>query len=140
VTLFHQSANFSNSTLTINSLTAQETFPIGILLKRNAFSAVMEICNGDYGLHVSKLVESVGNGRSNEWRSAKTFYLDKNKEMINSQENVPMRLYSFETEFKHTPHYAAGFWKQFCVLMKRNAIRLLRDKVTLLIMHIMNFV
>ncbi|KAH0948368.1 hypothetical protein HN011_010644 [Eciton burchellii] len=104
----------------------------------NPVDFLMEICNGDYGPHVSKLVESVGNGRSNEWRSAKTFYLDKNKEMISSQENVPIRLYSFETEFKHTPHYAAGFWKQFSVLMKRNAIRLLRDKmltVSRILMH-----
>lgn len=96
----------------------------------SSLSVVMEICNGDYGAHIPKLVESIQNGKSNVWRSDKTFYL--NKKIITSQQLVPMRLYSFETEFKHTPHYAASSWKQLCVLVKRNAIRLFRDKVIFL--------
>lgn len=87
----------------------------------------MEICNGDYGSHISKLVESIKNGRSDEWRSTKTFHLNKSKETITSQQTK--RLYCFETEFKHTPYYTANFWRQFCILIKRNVIRLLRDKV-----------
>lgn len=96
----------------------------------------MEICNGDYGSHISKLVESIENGKSNVWRSAKTFYLKE--EIIISQQVAPIRLYSFETEFKQTPHYATSSWKQLCVLVKRNAIRLIRDRVTLL--YIMNLI
>lgn len=91
------------------------------------FFVVMEICNGDYGVHVPKLIESIQNGKNNMWRSDKIFYL--NKQIISSQQLIPMRLYSFETEFKHTPHYAASSWKQLRVLVKRNAIRLFRDKV-----------
>lgn len=90
----------------------------------------MEICNGDYGSHISKLVESVENGKSNAWRSAKNFYL--NEEIIIQQQIAPVRLYSFETEFKQIPQYATSSWKQLRVLVKRNAVRLIRDKVTLL--------
>lgn len=89
----------------------------------------MEICNGDYGFHIPKLIKSIKNGKSNVWRSAKTFYSNKHKQIIISQQITPMRLYSFENELKHTPHYATNFWKQLCVLVKRNTIRLLRDKV-----------
>ncbi|XP_014486774.1 PREDICTED: ATP-binding cassette sub-family G member 4-like [Dinoponera quadriceps] len=92
----------------------------------NPADFLMEICNGDYGAHVPKLVESIQNGKSNEWRLDETFYL--NREIITSQQLPPMRLYSFETEFKHIPHYAAGSWRQLSVLVRRNAIRLLRDK------------
>lgn len=95
----------------------------------------MEICNGDYGSHTSKLVESIENGRSNVWRLMKTCYL--NKEIITSQQ-MTMRLYSFETEFKYTPYYTANFWKQLCILIKRNAIRLFRDRVILL--YLMNLI
>lgn len=91
----------------------------------------MEICNGDYGSYIPQLVESIENGKSNVWRSAKTLYLNKQEEIVISRQVYPMRLYSFDTEFKHTPHYAASFWKQLCVLIKRNAIRLLRDRVML---------
>ncbi|KAM0736707.1 ATP-binding cassette subfamily G member 4 [Formica fusca] len=93
----------------------------------NPVDFLMEICNGDYGSHISKLVESIENGKSNVWRSKKTFYL--NEEIIIPQQNAPIRLYSFETEFKQTPHYAASTWKQLCVLVKRNAVRLIRDRV-----------
>lgn len=91
------------------------------------FFIVMEICNGDYGAHIPELVESIQNGKSNVWRLDKTFYW--NKEIITSQQLAPMRLYSFEKEFKHTPHYAANSWEQIRVLIKRNTIRLLRNKV-----------
>ncbi|XP_011872092.1 PREDICTED: ATP-binding cassette sub-family G member 1-like [Vollenhovia emeryi] len=90
---------------------------------------LMEICNGDYGPYISKLVESIENGRSSVWRStSKIFYSDTCKEIITSQQ-MAKRLYSFETEFTQTPYYTANFWKQLCVLIKRNSIRLFRDKV-----------
>lgn len=95
----------------------------------------MEICNGDYGSYTSKLVESIENGKSDVWRSTKTFCSDKNKETIISQQ-VAKRLYSFETEFRHTPHYTANFWRQLRILIKRNAIKLFRDKV----MYIKNLI
>lgn len=95
---------------------------------RFIFFIVMEVCSGDYGLHMSKLVESIENGKSNVWRSKKSLYL--HEEIITAQRiAAPIRLYSFETEFKHSPHYTASFWMQLRVLMKRNAIKLLRDRV-----------
>ncbi|KAL0103658.1 hypothetical protein PUN28_017729 [Cardiocondyla obscurior] len=100
---------------------------------------LMEICNGDYGSHVSKLVESIGNGRNEEWRSTQSLYLNKNKETLTSQQ-ITERLYSFETELIHTPDYIANFWKQFRVLIKRNAIKLFRDKVFTLLRIVMHFV
>lgn len=90
----------------------------------------MEVCNGDYGSHISRLVESIENGKNNVWRSAKEFYL--NEEIISPRQIAPIRLYSFETEFKQTSHYAVSSWTQLRVLVKRNAVRLIRDKVTLL--------
>lgn len=89
---------------------------------------LMEICNGDYGPHIFELVESIEKGKNDMWRSTKTVHLNKRKESITSQQ-ATMRLYSFETEFRHTPYYTANFWRQLCVLVKRNAIRLSRDKV-----------
>lgn len=103
----------------------------------------MEICNGDYGSHISKLMESIENGKSNAWRSMKILY-SKNHREININNNdyndpaqltsqqvaIPQRLYSFETEFTCTPYYAVSFWRQLRVLLKRNTIRLFRDKVT----------
>lgn len=100
---------------------------------------LMEICNGDYGSHISKLVESIENGRSNVWRSTKTFYLNKSKEPIMSQQ-MTKRLYSFEMEFKHTPYYTTNFWRQLYILIKRNAIRLFRDRVFALLRIIMHCV
>jgi len=91
----------------------------------------MEICNGDYGPHISKLVESIENGKNDVWRLTKTVYLNKGKETFIPQQ-VAKRLYSFETEFRNTPRYTANFWSQLYILIKRNAIRLFRDKVILL--------
>ncbi|XP_036142064.1 ATP-binding cassette sub-family G member 1 isoform X2 [Monomorium pharaonis] len=89
---------------------------------------LMEICNGDYGPHTSKLVDSIQNGKNDMWRSTKIFYSDKNKETVASHQVVE-RLYSFETELRHIPHYTANFWRQLSVLTKRNTIKLFRDKV-----------
>ncbi|GAB1865244.1 ATP-binding cassette sub-family G member 4 [Camponotus japonicus] len=88
---------------------------------------LMEVCNGDYGSHISRLVESIENGKNNVWRSAKEFYL--NEGIISPRQIAPIRLYSFETEFKQTSHYAVSSWTQLRVLVKRNAVRLIRDKV-----------
>ncbi|XP_018392545.1 PREDICTED: ATP-binding cassette sub-family G member 1-like [Cyphomyrmex costatus] len=88
---------------------------------------LMEICNGDYGPHISKLMESIDNGKNNQWRSTKTDHLNKNQGTITSQQ-VAERFYSFEMEFKRTSYYTDNFWRQLCILIKRNAIRLYRDK------------
>lgn len=47
-------------------------------------------------------------------------------------EQSNIRVPSFEVEYKHTTYYATGFWKQFHVLLRRNAIKLLRDKILIL--------
>ncbi|KAG7202355.1 hypothetical protein KM043_018682 [Ampulex compressa] len=111
---------------------------------------LMEICNGDYGDHVARLVEAIDNGKSNRWRSTMSASLGKQEEItvqsmtaslkaLQQLQQPPMRLYSFETEYKHTPYYATSFWRQLCVLLKRNAIMLSRDRVltfTRLLMHL----
>lgn len=109
---------------------------------------LMEVCNGDYGKHVPKLIDAIENGKTNMWRSTITLNFSNPEELMGSnmtaslkmlhQLQSPIRLYSIETEYKHTPYYATGFWKQLCVLLKRNAIKLSRDRVltfTRLIMH-----
>ncbi|XP_072760266.1 ATP-binding cassette subfamily G member 4 [Anoplolepis gracilipes] len=102
----------------------------------NPVDFLMEICNGDYGCHISKLMESIENGKTNAWRS--TFYL--NKESSIPQQSPPARLYSFETEFKQTPNYAASSWKQLGVLIKRNAVKIIRDRVLTVSRLLMNLI
>ncbi|KAG5320808.1 ABCG4 protein, partial [Pseudoatta argentina] len=94
---------------------------------------LMEICNGDYGPHISKLMELIENGKNNKWRS-KTVYLNKSQETFTSQQVATdrKRSHSFEMEFRHTSHYTDNFWRQLCILIKRNTIRLFRDKVLML--------
>jgi len=45
------------------------------------------------------------------------------------QQVAPKRLYSYEMEFRHTPYYSTNFWGQLRVLVKRNTIKLFRDKM-----------
>ena len=98
----------------------------------------MEICNGDYGPHISKLMELIENGKSNKWRSTKIVYLNKRQETITSQQ-IAKRSYSFEIEFRHTSYCTYdNFWRQLYILIKRNVIRLFRDKVILL--YVANFI
>ncbi|KAF7379979.1 hypothetical protein HZH68_016927 [Vespula germanica] len=103
----------------------------------NPADFIIEICNGDYGDYLLKLVETIQNGKSNAWRSSENISLNKAKEIIVTHmsassrvlEQSNIRVPSFEVEYKHTTYYATGFWKQFHVLLRRNAIKLLRDKV-----------
>lgn len=99
----------------------------------------MEICNGDYGRHVSKLVDAIENGKNNAWRST------SNVTTVNCQEEVialnvtasfqalrqrsPVEVDPALAKRKGTSDYATNFWKQMIILLKRNAIRLSRDKV-----------
>nr|XP_034180138.1 ATP-binding cassette sub-family G member 4-like isoform X3 [Osmia lignaria] len=113
----------------------------------NPADYLMEICNGDYGRHVSKLINAIENGKNNAWRST------SNVTTANHQEEVialnvmasfqALRQRSaMETDYarrrRFTSEYATNFWKQLAVLLKRNAIKLSRDKVltfTRLSMH-----
>ncbi|XP_034180138.2 ATP-binding cassette sub-family G member 4 isoform X2 [Osmia lignaria lignaria] len=113
----------------------------------NPADYLMEICNGDYGRHVSKLINAIENGKNNAWRST------SNVTTANHQEEVialnvmasfqALRQRSaMETDYARrrrlTSEYATNFWKQLAVLLKRNAIKLSRDKVltfTRLSMH-----
>ncbi|XP_047369705.1 ATP-binding cassette sub-family G member 1-like isoform X3 [Vespa velutina] len=106
----------------------------------NPADFIIEICNGDYGNHLSKLVETVQNGKSNAWRSSVNLSLNKAEEIIVTHmsasskvlQQTNIRVPSFEVEYKHTTYYATGFWKQFHILLRRNAIKLLRDKILIL--------
>ncbi|XP_076170303.1 ATP-binding cassette sub-family G member 1 isoform X1 [Ptiloglossa arizonensis] len=114
----------------------------------NPADYLMEICNGDYGRHVSKLVDAIENGKNNAWRST------SNVTTVNCQEEVialnvtasfqalrqrsPVEVDPALAKRKGTSDYATNFWKQMIILLKRNAIRLSRDKVltfTRLSMH-----
>ncbi|XP_014614696.1 PREDICTED: ATP-binding cassette sub-family G member 1-like isoform X2 [Polistes canadensis] len=114
----------------------------------NPTDFIIEICNGDYGDHLSRLVESVENGKSNTWRSSVILSLGKTEEIIVTHmsasskvlQQTNIRVPSFEVEYKHTTYYATGFWKQFHVLLRRNAIKLSRDKIltlTRISMHLL---
>ncbi|CAK9797704.1 ATP-binding cassette subfamily G member 4 [Anthophora quadrimaculata] len=115
----------------------------------NPADYLMEICNGDYGKHVPQMVEAIENGKNSAWRST------SNVTTVNHQEEVialnvtasfqalrqrsPLEIQHITTgRRKVSADYAISFWKQLVILLKRNAIRLSRDKVltfTRLSMH-----
>ena len=100
----------------------------------------MEICNGDYGKYLPEMVNAIENGKNNAWRST------SNVTNVNHQEEVialnvtasfqalrqrsPLEIQHVRSRHKGSAEYATGFWKQLVILLKRNAIRLSRDKVT----------
>ncbi|OAD59624.1 ATP-binding cassette sub-family G member 1 [Eufriesea mexicana] len=102
----------------------------------------------DYRKYVPELVNAIENGKNNAWRST------SNVTNVNHQEEVialnvtasfqalrqrsPMEIEHVHSKHKGSGDYAASFWKQLVILLKRNAIRLSRDKVltfTRLSMH-----
>lgn len=114
----------------------------------NPADYLMEICNGDYGKYVPEMINAIENGKNNAWRST------SNVTNVNHQEEVialnvtasfqalrqrsPVEIQHVHTRHKGSPDYATNFWKQLIILLKRNAIRLSRDKVltfTRLSMH-----
>ncbi|XP_006624626.1 ATP-binding cassette sub-family G member 4-like [Apis dorsata] len=114
----------------------------------NPADYLMEICNGDYGKYVPEMINAIENGKNNAWRSS------SNVTNVNHQEEVialnvtasfqalrqrsPVEIQHVHTRHKGSPDYATNFWKQLIILLKRNAIRLSRDKVltfTRLSMH-----
>ncbi|XP_057334860.1 ATP-binding cassette sub-family G member 4-like isoform X2 [Microplitis mediator] len=106
----------------------------------NPADFLLEICNGDYGNWNKKLVDSIDNGKCNDWRSVSS-------EKIAWRVDCPFRRgLSLEipedndTDVinKKPGYYATGFLQQLYILIKRNAIKLSRDKVltfTRLSMH-----
>lgn len=103
---------------------------------------MLEVLNGDYGSHLSRLVSSAENGCNILWRSGSKScqsppaILDqKLQELASSKLDVSPRLplpatpIFYECEAKGSAYYATGSWRQLCVLLKRNALRLSRDKV-----------
>ncbi|XP_060833113.1 ATP-binding cassette sub-family G member 1-like isoform X1 [Bombus pascuorum] len=114
----------------------------------NPADYLMEICNGDYGRYLPQMVNAIENGKNNAWRSI------SNVTNVNHQEEVialnvtasfqalrqrsPMEIQHVYGKHKTGTGCAIGFWKQLFILLKRNAIRLSRDKVltfTRLSMH-----
>lgn len=105
----------------------------------------MEVCNGEYGDWNDKLVESIDNGKCNDWKSE-------------SNKNIPWRLRSqlnpevpsvqnADTDAdddkednkiteNNSVDYATGFCQQLYILIKRNAIKLSRDRVSIIIIII----
>ncbi|XP_043285776.1 ABC transporter G family member 3-like [Venturia canescens] len=108
----------------------------------NPADFLLEVCNGDYGDHVGKLVNSIENGKCNDWRSTSSVDWNTIEEIIASglslHSHLPARtpqspitpLYcERQNKEKDPAYYATGFWKQLYVLSKRNVIKLSRDKV-----------
>ncbi|CAL7935408.1 unnamed protein product [Xylocopa violacea] len=114
----------------------------------NPADYLLEICNGDYGKYVPEMVNAIENGKNRAWRSS------SNVTTVNHQEEVialnvtasfqalrqrpPLEMRHTSGRRNRSADYATSFWKQLVILLKRNAIRLSRDKVltfTRLSMH-----
>lgn len=101
----------------------------------------MEITNGDYGDFLPSLVKEIENGRKDVWRSQAIGGAPKAEEMVASGITISVAALELslipedkmdqqkENHHRVTKEYATSFWKQLSVLLKRNAIRLSRDKV-----------
>ncbi|KAH0535288.1 ATP-binding cassette sub-family G member 4-like isoform X1 [Cotesia glomerata] len=106
----------------------------------NLADFLMEICNGDYGNWNNKLVESIQNGKNNNWRSVSG---EKIGWSINCQFRRGLSLQICEDNdddvVTNKPgYYATGFLQQLYILFRRNMVKLSRDKVltfTRLSMH-----
>ncbi|XP_046414956.1 ATP-binding cassette subfamily G member 4-like [Neodiprion fabricii] len=106
----------------------------------NPADFILEVSAGDYGNFVPLLSRGIKNGSSNKWRSPAIGGLSKIEEMIASGLTTPVRaprlpptpiLHMDKPEKDYhqiTGEYATSFWKQLYVLLKRNVIRLSRDK------------
>lgn len=101
----------------------------------------MEICNGDYGDHVEKLVNAIENGKNNHWRSPANDDFSKMNAMIDENLMTPVRAPNLPSAMKPVQSrmkgqnyalHATGFWTQLYILLKRNAIKLSRDRVNII--------
>ncbi|XP_034941510.1 uncharacterized ABC transporter ATP-binding protein/permease YOL075C-like [Chelonus insularis] len=95
----------------------------------NPADFLMEICNGDYGKWNEKLVESINNGKCNSWRSIS---YEKDSWGFTPIFRRGLSLEFPESHVNYTlnsKQYATGFFKQLYVLVKRNAIKLSRDRI-----------
>ncbi|XP_076674576.1 ATP-binding cassette sub-family G member 4 isoform X1 [Andrena cerasifolii] len=115
----------------------------------NPADYLLEICNGDYGKHVPELVDAIENGKNNAWRSTSNVTSANRQEEVIAlnvtasfqalRQRSPMEDPAMHKR-KGSSKYAANFWKQMGVLLKRNAIRLSRDKVLTFIRLSMHFI
>lgn len=118
----------------------------------NPADFVLEVAAGDFGNFASSLVEKIQNGKNERWRFPTFGGLSKVEEMIASGLTTPVRAPRLpptpmvdmdrlgKDYYQVTGEYATGFWKQLYVLLKRNIIRLSRDKVLMYIrmaMHLL---
>ncbi|XP_048505173.1 ATP-binding cassette sub-family G member 4-like isoform X2 [Athalia rosae] len=116
----------------------------------NPADFVVEVTVGDYGDFNDSLTREIENGKNESWRSLATGGTSKVVEMIasdittspwvlqNSSARATVGSDGKETKCKPS-EYGTGAWKQLCVLLKRNVVRLSRDKVlmfTRMIMHL----
>ncbi|XP_076649341.1 ATP-binding cassette sub-family G member 4 [Halictus rubicundus] len=113
----------------------------------NPADYLMEICNGDYGKYVPELVEAIENGKNNAWRSTSNINVNCQEEVIALnvtasfqalRQRHPMEMDPIHARAKSSSDYAISSLNQVFILLKRNAIKLSRDKVltfTRLAMH-----
>lgn len=113
----------------------------------NPADYLMEICNGDYGKYVPELVEAIENGKNNAWRSTSNINVNCQEEVIALnvtasfqalRQRHPMETDPVRSKVKRSSDYATNSLYQVFILLKRNAIKLSRDKVltfTRLAMH-----
>lgn len=100
----------------------------------------MEVCNGEYGDWNDKLVETIDNGKCNDWRSRsnkntrsrfKTRLSPKESEdRSNQNDDEDDKIENDKVTEDHSGYYATSFFQQLYILVKRNAIKLSRDRVS----------
>ena len=93
--------------------------------------------NGDYGPdHISKMIKSSENGFNKHWRYCDEYEASTSGSSISiSSELKPFEKSSLlEKSIVSSGkyHYAQSSWGQFRILVKRNIIKLSRDKVSLI--------
>ncbi|KAJ8687963.1 hypothetical protein QAD02_023758 [Eretmocerus hayati] len=109
----------------------------------NVADFVLELVNGDYGNHLDQLVSTwnmiVLNGSAEQWRckSSRKIALIWNPTSISSEKEAlkepsPMNLINLTAtkifRGQEATEYTTNFWRQLWVLLRRNVIKLSRDR------------
>ncbi|XP_014228617.1 ATP-binding cassette sub-family G member 4-like isoform X1 [Trichogramma pretiosum] len=131
----------------------------------NPADFLLEVINGDYGDHLPGMIAASENGLCERWRVlredelAPTPVAGSSKSPPPPAPMIPAHPKAQKLDYELAPrlplpstpifyelsgsggkaYYAAGFWRQLWILLKRNALRLSRDRVltfTRLTMHL----
>ncbi|XP_014206760.1 ATP-binding cassette sub-family G member 4-like [Copidosoma floridanum] len=101
----------------------------------NPADYLLEIINGEHGEHVPRMIEAAQNGRSQRWRGTREDAPNLDRKLASlgidrlPKLPLPINAVLHEIGASSSAYYARGSFKQLCILLRRNALKLSRDRV-----------